>query len=169
MSIPARFMKIARDKLDGAVFDGIYTRAVELERQAMMRPAGERIEAPLIAVRLAAHLNGEEKPPAPKPHAAAQIEKRLEIEVGPADLGDLLRMVREGGPNVTITRQSMDLQQELAVNWRGKHFVVIYSKGRDRLITAYPKQKKRPKKVRAGRPKDWRAVDVVADAIERSS
>src|SRR6266446_9155229 len=120
MSIPGRFMEIARDKLDREVFDSIYARAVELEREAMMRPAGGRIENPIVAKELAAHLNGEKRPAAHKPHAAVQIERRLEIEVGPADLGDLLRIVREGGRNVTITRQSMDLHQELVVNWRGK-------------------------------------------------
>jgi hypothetical protein len=158
MSIPAKFMEIARDKLERSVFDDIYARAVELEREALAKPIPERVHHPIIAERIAAHLNDENPPPPPpKRHAAAQIERRMDIEVGPLDLGDLLRVVRAGGPTISVIRQSMDLVQELEVSWRGKNFVVIYSKSRDKLITAYPKAKKRKfKKIKVGRPKDWR-------------
>jgi hypothetical protein len=158
MSIPAKFMEIARDKLEQSVFDDIYASAVELEREALAKPTPERVHHPIIAERVTAHLN-DEKPPSPPPkrHAAAQIEKRMDIEVGPLDLGDLLRVVRAGGPTISVVRQSMDLVQELEISWRGKNFVVIYSKSRDKLITAYAKAKKRKfKRVKAGRPKDWR-------------
>jgi hypothetical protein len=159
MSIPAKFMEIARDRLERTLYDSIYTRAIELERELITKPIPERVQHPVIAEKIAAHLNGEKSPPPPpKPHVAERIEKRMDIEIGPSDLGDLLRVVRAGGPMISVLRQSMDLVQELEVSWRGKHFVVVYSKSRDKLITAYPKAKKRkPKRVKTGRPKDWRS------------
>lgn len=151
-------MEIAKGKLDCETFDAIYARAVELERSEMIKPTGRRVEHPIVAEKIATHLNDEVQLPTPhRPHAAIQIERRLDIDVGPADLGNLLRVIHDGGPNVSVIRQLMDLQQHLVVNWRGKHFVVIYSKTRDRLITAYPQRKKRPKKkIMVSRPRDWR-------------
>jgi len=160
MSIPAKFMEIARGRLDRELFDSIHDRAVELERRDQMRPAGASVDKPAVANRVAAHLNGEDQPERPEPHVAARLERRMDIDIGPTDLGCLLRVVNEGGPNVKVVRQFLDLIKEAVVSWRGKHFVVVYSKSRNKLITAYPKSKKRPKqKVRSGRPKDWRAAN----------
>lgn len=160
MSIPAKFMEVARGKLDGSVFDEIYQRAVALDRkQQMIAPVSAPIEKPQVMARVEAHLNGESKP-IEVPHIQERIERRLEIDVTSTDLGDLLRVAKGGGPNVQVVRQVMDLVQECVVNWRGKHFVVIYSKSRDKLITAFPKKKKPPKRMKSGRPKDWRSSDI---------
>ena len=54
----------------------------------------------------------------------------------------------------------MDLVQDLTVNWRGKHFYVVWSKSRNKLITVMAKKRKRKHKVRGGRPRDTRKDDL---------
>ena len=122
---------------------------------------------PIVAARIEACLNDVPAPPPPaKPHVAERIEKRMDIEVGHAELGDLLRLVQDGGPNISVTRQSMELLQEIKVLWRGKEFHVIYNRTAGRLVTAYAKSGKRfkPKRVPGLRPKDWRMAAAYDDA-----
>lgn len=76
----------------------------------------------------------------------------MDIIVTAADLGDLLKTALAGGPNVSVVKQTMDLVQECVVNWHGKHFVVVFSKSRGKLITAYAKPAKRKNKLKVGRP-----------------
>jgi len=165
MSIPAKFMEVARGRLDRAIYDEIYQRAVGLEHKRQIRPTtADPVDKPALASRIEAHLNGETRPPEAS-HIQGRIERRLEIDVTLADLGELLRVAQAGGPNVQVVKQVMDLVQECVVNWRGKHFVVVYNKSRGKLITAFAKQRKSNKKLRAGRPKDWRSdtVDYTTD------
>src|SRR5215472_6345756 len=163
MSIPARFVEVARGKLEQEVFDEIYARAVDLEREAAInQPTYKPAGTPALATRVEAHLNDQVVPQAePIPHIAERLYKRLDIQVEQTDLEELLDVIRLGGPNVKTVRQSMEMTMEAIVQWRGKEFTVLYRKVRDklRLITAYPRKKKRQGKITAqrGRPKDWRA------------
>jgi hypothetical protein len=163
MSVPAKFMAIALDRIDRDLYDEIFKRAVELDHEEQIAASRLRrgssqdtINKPYLIERIEAHLNDEPQP-VEIPHIKQRMERRLDINVSKSDLGDLARAVKAGGPNVEIIKQTMDLVQECVLNWRGKHFVVIYSKSRDKLITAYPKQKKPKKKLPADRPKDWRS------------
>lgn len=161
MSIPAKFMEIARGKLDPVLYKEIYDRAIVLDRQQIdntSKPKNKPIDNPNVIERIEAHLNGE-KQPTQVPHIKERIERRLEIDITPSDLGELLSVVRAGGVNVQVIRQEMDLMQECVVNWRGKHFIVIYNKSRNKLVTAFAKKTKLPK-IKTGRPRDWQARNI---------
>lgn len=153
-------MEIAREKLDAETYGAIYARAVVLDRKQQAVPLAPAIDKPVVAERLEAHLNGVEAPQEVS-HVQERLQQRMDIEVTTNDLGDLLRVAMKGGPEVQIVGQKMDLVQECIVNWRGKHFVVMFSKSRGKLITAYPHHKRKTgHKMRAGRPRDWRAREI---------
>lgn len=178
MSIPAWFLEVARGILSAETFDDIYQRAVAKERAAVERREPDPKRPAVSAVMLAKleralnkDLQGPDAPaiasePLPKNHAQERLEKRMDLAVTQGDMAELLRFIQAGGPNVEVIRQRMDLTQELVVNWRGKHFNVVWSKSSNKLITVWLKTKKSKQfKVQKGRPKDARMLaDLEAEA-----
>lgn len=147
MAIAEFFIQIARDKLDPAVFADIQAKAVAAERRRVEAqptlPAVLQVDRPNMAARVEAHLRGLPKPKL-VPHPTVRIEERLDIKIGPNDLGELAQVVRAGGPNVKVNKQVMEAVLHCTVDWRGKHFTVLFSKSRDQIITAYPYRKQKP-------------------------
>lgn len=162
MSVSSWFMEVARGFLPSDTFAEIHRRAIEKERERIetqrVAPTERPIASPATLALVAAHLANEPRPTKEeiKPHVQERIEERLSLEITQGDLKELLEFVRKGGPNISVVGQKMDLVQELAVNWRGKHFVVVWSKSRNKLITVIPKKKKKKQNVRVGRPRDGR-------------
>lgn len=173
MTIAHRFMEIARQKLDADTYDGIYAAAVAAERrrieEAPALPADDRVEKPVLSASIEAAINGLPVLADPHvPHIAERMEERADIQVGPNELGELKRMVRDGDRNAKVTKTRFDSVVEAEVCFMGRHFVVIYNKSRDHLITAYLKRSKKAKAKYAGpRKSDWRraALDEMQEAV----
>jgi hypothetical protein len=173
MSIPHKFLDVARDMLPKEQFDAIYAKAVAAERKAVLSapsvPPEDRVEKPRLATIVNNHVTGEKVKPAPAVHHAAErLEERLDLEVGPTELGVLANMIKTKDRNVRIVKQRMDCVLECEVQFMGKHFICIYNASRNSLVTAYPKRKKKHKvlkaKTKPPRQKSWR--DEMTDALE---
>ena len=160
MTIAQRFMDMARSRLPADAFEPIYADAVAAERKAMSKPASvrveQKVEKPAVAARIEAHLTGKPQPPAPEaPHIAERLEERLDIQADAVALAQIARMIDTNAPGIQFVKRSMQTVAECVVPYGGKHFVVIYNMSARKLITAYPKTKKKPKRM-AGRPRDAR-------------
>ncbi|MCM8735938.1 hypothetical protein M5E06_17540 [Azospirillum sp. A1-3] len=171
MTIAHRFMEIARRKLDAETYDSIYAAAVAAERrrieEAPTLPADERVEKPALSASIEAAINDLPAPPPQASHVAERLEERADIQVGPNELGELKRMVRDGDRNAKITKTRMESIAEAEVSFMGRHFIVVYNKSRDHLITAYLKRSKKSRNKYAGpRKGDWRrdALDQMQEA-----
>lgn len=145
------FVQIARSKLSQEEFDDLMSRAVAAERRRIdalpISPVRQHVERPVTAARIEAHLNDSDPPPFEAPHIAERLEERLDITIGPSELGALAAFVRSKGPNVKAFRTEMSKVVHYEVNWFGKHFVVVYNESRQTLITAFPKVKRKPKRL----------------------
>lgn len=174
MTIAHRFMEVARRRLDAETFDSIYAAAVAAERrrveEAPALSADERVEKPALSASIEADINDLPiLPPPHTPHIAERLEERADLQVGPNELGELKRMVRDGDRHAKITKTRMESVQEAEVSFMGRHFVVIYNKSRDTLITAYLKRSKKSKSKYAGpRKSDWKraALDEMQEAFQ---
>jgi hypothetical protein len=151
MSIAQRFMDIARNKLSPEQFEEIYADAVANERKAVINaPAvspDQRItEKPHLAAVVNAHLNDLTPPPRlTVPHVAERLEERLDVVVGPNELGVLAQMIQNSDKAVHVVKRRQDTIVECDVAFMGKQFYCIYNMSRRALITAYPKTKKKKK------------------------
>jgi hypothetical protein len=154
MSIASRFIEIARQTLDPILFQELYDQAVAGERKAVEEaptlPARDQVHKPVLAARIEAELNDLVIKPH-QPHIQTRLEERMELDVGPNDLGQLARLVQAGGSDVKIIKRQMQCILYCEVNWRGKDFVVLYNQSQDRLITAFLKMKKKRSKVFVGK------------------
>jgi len=158
MSIAEKFMEIARMKLSKQDYDSILSQAIELDMIDVMRPAQELkpVHNPNVAARINAHFKGEEFKAVAPAHVETQIKKRIDLDITPADLGELAELLRQNHPSNKLRKQHMRLIQEVEVTWRGKVFIVVWDKSTSHLITAYPNRSREVKKSRSMRPKEWR-------------
>jgi hypothetical protein len=142
------FMQIARDLLEPAVFDEISQLAAHRVRQRATEDLTGSDRVRFGKRRIAEILStpndddgtfiGDDRP-----HIVRRMEERFDMTLRGADLAELSALMEAGSPNVDVLRTRFDRVEVCAVRWRGQHFVVVWNRSRNHLITAYPRAKKR--------------------------
>ncbi len=163
-TIADTFLEVARGILPPILFNQIHNEAAWRLREASVdqeapipaltpppppQPARKAYEprpiaTPDILARSVAKMNNQ-PPPAPTqpPHVVSRMDERLEVQVTTDDLNEIMQLIQSGDSRVRLLRTFMHRVEECMIIWRGREFIVVWNRSTRRLVTAYPKEKKR--------------------------
>lgn len=124
------FIRIAKGNLDTEVFHHLYKMAI-----------GEAKSQNIGTTAIAKRKLFEKKKITLRnkiPHATERLQERYGINQEEIDLVELATIIKLGGLNVKVNKNSANIIQDVDVRYRGMLINAIYDKSNNKLITVLP-------------------------------